>query len=148
MTVYLENFLPYRLSRLTEAMSQEIRRVYKDMYGLTRPEWRVLAALSELGEASSKKICEHSAQHKTKVSRAVASLEKRRWLKRREDPADRRSELLLITSAGRSAFDALSVPLLEKEKAILQRLSEAERKDLLQSVRVLESALLQTTGKA
>ena len=46
----------------------------------------------------------HSAMHKTKVSRAVAELEKRKWLTRTPDAADRRVEHLALTKAGAAAY--------------------------------------------
>ena len=96
----LDDFLPYRLARLSEAVSNEIRTVYKDMYGLNRPEWRVLAALAEIGPATATQLGTHSAQHKTKVSRAVFALETRRWLTRRADAKDRRAETDYGTGCG------------------------------------------------
>ena len=137
----LDDFLPYRLARLSEAVSNEIRTVYKDMYGLNRPEWRVLAALAEIGPATATQLGTHSAQHKTKVSRAVFALETRRWLTRRADAKDRRAELLELTKAGREAYAALSAPLLTKETEILARLPEPERAQFLAALRACEQAL-------
>lgn len=139
--MHLDGFLPYRLSRLSEAVSAEIRDVYKGMYGLNRPEWRVLAALAEIGPATAKELGAHSAQHKTKVSRAVASLEQRRWLTRAADPKDRRAEQLAMTAAGRAAYKKLSPPLLEREVAILDRLSPEDRETLLRSLDAFEKAM-------
>ena len=39
----LESFVPYRLSVLTNRMSNEIARHYSDRFGLSIPEWRVIA---------------------------------------------------------------------------------------------------------
>jgi DNA-binding MarR family transcriptional regulator len=142
MTAFLENFLPYRLNRLSETMSLQVRPIYRDMFGMTRPEWRVLAALGELGTATATQIGGHSAQHKTKVSRAVYALEKRRWLKRTADPKDRRAELLTLTVAGRRAFEDLIPPLSEREAALLSEMSEEDRAALKQGLAALEAALL------
>ena len=46
----------------------------------------------------------HSSMHKTKVSRAVYSLEQRRWLKRIPNEKDRRIEYLELTSHGVRAY--------------------------------------------
>jgi DNA-binding MarR family transcriptional regulator len=100
----LEDFLPYRLMRLSEAVSREFAKAYHDRYGMTRPEWRVFATLGQYGTMTATAIGAHSAMHKTKVSRAVAALEKRKWLTRETDPADRRIERLTLTKAGRAAY--------------------------------------------
>lgn len=100
----LEAFLPYRLNRAAEAVSLRFLALYKDQYELTRPEWRVLAALGSVGPLTATAIGQHSAMHKTKVSRAVFELEQRRWLKRTQDSDDRRLELLTLTAAGTKAY--------------------------------------------
>ncbi|MGD9914284.1 MAG: MarR family winged helix-turn-helix transcriptional regulator [Rhizobiaceae bacterium] len=103
----LEHFLPYRLSRLSEQVSRSFSAIYRERFGLTRPEWRTLATLGEFGRTTATAIGAHSSMHKTKVSRAVAALEKRRWLKRIPDDADRRVEHLELTKAGSDAYREL-----------------------------------------
>ncbi|HMB47909.1 MAG TPA: MarR family transcriptional regulator [Afifellaceae bacterium] len=115
----LEAFLPYRLMRIAELVSQDFSSIYRRKYGLNRPEWRCLATLGQFGRTTAKAIGEHSAMHKTKVSRAVAELERRGWLKRKADPQDRRVEHLSLTDDGRTAFRSL-VPLAGEFEANLQ----------------------------
>lgn len=103
----LELFLPYRLNRAAEFVGLRFAAHYKERYGMTRPEWRSLAALGSCGRMTAKAIAAHSAMHKTKVSRAVFSLEQRRWVKRMRDEADRRQEHLELTSAGQQAYREL-----------------------------------------
>jgi len=42
----LENFLPYRLSVLTNLVSSAIAGAYRERFGLSIPEWRVVAVLA------------------------------------------------------------------------------------------------------
>lgn len=139
MSLTLESFLPYRLTRLAELVSGEIRPIYKDRFSLNRPEWRVLVALADMGTATAKQIGDHSAQHKTKVSRAVYALEQRRWLKRETDLNDRRSEILSLTSTGKRAYCDLVAPMREREAGILDRLSPDDRKALERGLAALEA---------
>ncbi|WP_312367637.1 MarR family winged helix-turn-helix transcriptional regulator [Ensifer sp.] len=105
----LNAFLPYRLNRAAEFVAVRFAAEYKARYQLTRPEWRTLAALgSSTGAMTATEVGAHSAMHKTKVSRAVAALEDRRWLKRSEDETDRRLEHLELTKAGRIAYGDLT----------------------------------------
>jgi DNA-binding MarR family transcriptional regulator len=117
----LENFLPYRLYRLADLVSREFATVYKDRLSLTRPEWRVLAGLGQHRKLTATQLGEQSAMHKTKVSRAVAELERRRWLVRTPDENDRRIEHLTLTKAGLDTYREM-VPLA---KAFERRLSQA-----------------------
>ncbi len=42
----LEQFLPYRLSVLSNRVSGNIAKLYGDRYGLAIPEWRVITILA------------------------------------------------------------------------------------------------------
>ena len=74
----LEQFLPYQLNVLSSLVSQALSRVYARRYGIGVPEWRVLVTLGQYGVMTGKAIGAHTHMHKTKVSRAVALLEKRK----------------------------------------------------------------------
>ncbi|KRB31759.1 MULTISPECIES: MarR family winged helix-turn-helix transcriptional regulator [Mesorhizobium] len=137
----LESFLPYRLYRLADAVSREFSRIYKDSHGLTRPEWRTLSGLGQRGTMTATELGEQSAMHKTKVSRAVAELERRRWLIRTPDENDRRVEHLRLTKAGLAAYREM-VPLAKAfEQALLAQLSADERTSIVKGVLSLETAL-------
>jgi DNA-binding MarR family transcriptional regulator len=140
----LESFLPYRLYRLADAVSREFSRIYKERHGLTRPEWRTLSGLGQRGTMTATELGEQSAMHKTKVSRAVAELERRRWLTRTPDENDRRIEHLTLTKAGLAAYREM-VPLAKAfERALLARMSADERKAVGSGVAALERALSAT----
>jgi DNA-binding MarR family transcriptional regulator len=137
----LESFLPYRLYRLADTVSREFSKIYKDRYGLTRPEWRTLSGLGERGTMTATELGEQSAMHKTKVSRAVAELERRRWLTRTPDENDRRVEHLALTKAGLAAYREM-VPLAKAfERELLGRLGVEERMAVVEGVSALEKAL-------
>ncbi len=137
----LESFLPYRLYRLADAVSREFSKIYRDRHGLTRPEWRTLSGLGQRGTMTATALGEQSAMHKTKVSRAVAELERRRWLTRTPDENDRRVEHLALTKAGLAAYREM-VPLAKAfERELLERLSVEERAAIVNGVAALEGAL-------
>lgn len=103
----LSEFLPYLLNQAAEAASRDFQRLYRERYGMLRTEWRVLFHLGRYGPISAQEIGRMASLHKTKVSRAVAALEKRRFLTRERVEEDRRRERLSLTAAGRAAFDDL-----------------------------------------
>lgn len=106
----LQNFLPYLLNQAAEESSLAFQKVYKDRYGMLRTEWRVLFHLGIYGRMSAKEIGERSKMHKTKISRAVARLEERRFLTRQASEEDRRLEYLQLTQQGQAAYrDLLEV---------------------------------------
>src|SRR5690606_5294519 len=139
----LENFLPYRFNRLADAVSRDFARIYKERFGLTRPEWRLLATLGQYGTMTATAVGRHSSMHKTKVSRAVTALEQRRWLQRRPDTNDRRIEHLLLTPSGLRAYREV-VPLAhDYEQALFARMSESDRKAALAGFAALERVALE-----
>jgi len=109
----LEQFLPYRLNVVASLVSQALSRIYADRYGIGVPEWRVLVTLGQYGTMTGKTIGAHSHMHKTKVSRAVALLEKRKLVLRRANRDDLRESFLGLTPAGRAMYDDLAPIALE-----------------------------------
>jgi DNA-binding MarR family transcriptional regulator len=139
--IELEAFLPYRLNRIAAAMSKRFRAVYRDQAGLTVPGWRVLATLAQFDSLMAKDIGCHSDMHKTKVSRAVRELERRHWLRRRANPADRREAPLMLTAEGRRAYDRIAPEMLAMERRLLAELGPTTSATLPDVLGALERAL-------
>jgi DNA-binding MarR family transcriptional regulator len=126
----LQQFMPYRLAVVAEAVSRAIADVYRERFGLSRDEWRVLAALAEAGEMKSRDAALQATLDKMQVSRAVAGLERAGLVARSEDPADRRNRILRLSPAGRELLDEL-LPMVEaREAELLATLAPAERRAL------------------
>ena len=130
MPFSLPQFLPYLLNQSAEAVGRQFQTEYKERYGMLRTEWRVLFHLGLYGDLTAKQICDHASLHKSKVSRAVAALEKKRFLTRATDDADRRNENLSLTKAGLAAFRSLSASAEAYEAKLTAQLSEDEVRDL------------------
>jgi DNA-binding MarR family transcriptional regulator len=131
----LELFLPYRLNRLGAEVSEQLKGIYRRKYGLTIPEWRVLATLGQFGELTATVIGQHAAMHKTKVSRAVSALEKRRWLARVSHHNDRRVEVLALTSAGLRTYNSIVPSMLGFETMLFDKIGR-------NGIAIVESALM------
>jgi len=136
----LDSFLPYRLDILADAVSRALSRLYKDRYGLAVPEWRVLAHLGQYAPITAKAIAAHSRMHKTKVSRAVAELERLGFVRRADSDEDRREEPLSLTVKGKAAYDDLAPRAADFARHLLDDLSMTER-------RALESAINRLLAK-
>jgi len=123
----LEEFLPYRLNVVASLVSQALSRIYVDRYGIGVPEWRILVTLGEFEAMTAKAIGAHSHMHKTKVSRAVSALEKRKLLVRRENRADRREAFLSLTPAGRTIYRDLAPGALAFARSLFETVDPADR---------------------
>ncbi len=106
----LDAFLPYRLNVAAQRVAEGLAHVYSERFGITIPEWRVMAVLGERNEVTAKDIGLLSRMHKAKVSRAVGSLEEHGLLVRRANETDRREAFLMLTPRGRAIYEGL-IPL-------------------------------------
>jgi DNA-binding MarR family transcriptional regulator len=123
----LEKFLPYQLNVVASLTSQALSRVYSRRYGIGVPEWRVLVTLGQYGVMTGKAIGAHTHMHKTKVSRAVALLEKRKLLVRRANRADMREAFLSLTAAGRAMYEELAPHALDFARRLTEILNPSDR---------------------
>jgi DNA-binding MarR family transcriptional regulator len=144
----LRHFFPYRLAVLAESVSKTIAQLYADRFDLSRPAWRVLAALAIHREMTAKEIAEYSSLDKMSVSRAVAELESGGFLVPREHLGDRRNRPLQLTPQGRALYQKI-VPLVRARETFLLEVLTPKERDTLQSMmdRLLERARsLQSRG--
>jgi DNA-binding MarR family transcriptional regulator len=139
----LEDFLPYRLSVLTNLLSSAIAGAYRERFALAISEWRVLAVLANSADLSAAEVAQRTAMDKVAVSRAVRSLLKSARLERRIARADRRRSVLRLTAAGRRVHRQVAPVALAYERALLQPLSAAERVALDRTLDVLLGRVLQ-----
>jgi DNA-binding MarR family transcriptional regulator len=123
----LEDFLPYRLNVVASLTSQALSRIYSERYGIGVPEWRVLVTLGQYGLMTGKAIGAHGHMHKTKVSRAVAALEKRKLLARKTNREDLRESLLSLTPAGTAIYQELAPIALEFARRLSEVIEPADR---------------------
>ncbi|MEA2861451.1 MAG: hypothetical protein QOC72_3490 [Methylobacteriaceae bacterium] len=130
----LRGFLPYQLAVLAEYTSSRFAEVYSVKFGLTIPEWRVLATVGERDMLRAKDIEAERHLHKTVVSRAIAKLRTRGLVELRSNAEDRRESFLLLTGKGRKLYGEI-IPLARTySDEILASLTEAERTGLERGV--------------
>jgi DNA-binding MarR family transcriptional regulator len=122
----LEEFLPHRLNVLSNLVSQALTRVYAP-HGINIPEWRTLVTLGEYGEMTGKAIGAHTHMHKTKVSRAVAQLERRKLVSRRTNRQDLREAFLALTPAGRAVYAELAPRAIDFMERLVQVVAAPDR---------------------
>lgn len=141
-TFDLQKFLPYLLNQAAEATSRGFQATYRDQYGLSRTQWRVMANLGRFGAMTARDICRISHIDKTKVSRAVAGMEAEGLLTRATSDQDRRAENLSLTIKGRAVFGQIGQRALAFDADLRQRLGPeiASRIDsILREIIVLQA---------
>ena len=123
----LDRFLPYRLSVLSNRISQDIAALYGERFQLGVTEWRVLAVLGRYPDLSAGEVAERTAMDKVAVSRAVNALLLAGRLKRHLHGSDRRRSVLTLTAKGYKVYDEVAPLALAYEQRLLQGLQADER---------------------
>lgn len=136
-TIDLEQFLPYRLSVLTNLVSSAIADAYQRRFGLSIPEWRVLAVLARYPGLSAAEVAERTRMDAVAVSRAVARLLAAGRLRRATSRADRRRSMLTVSAAGATVYRKVAPIALGYERELLAALGPRQRAALDRSLEAL-----------
>lgn len=123
----LRKFLPHRLSVLSNTVSRAISGAYADRFGLSIPEWRVLAILNHRPGLSSRAMAQQTAMDNVTVSRAVSNLARRGLITKQPSSSDARRMVLQIADEGREIYRQVTPLALKYEEVLLQDLDAAER---------------------
>ena len=123
----LERYLPYRLSILSNKISEIVAATYKDKFALSITEWRIMAVLGEYPGISADEISVKTQIEKSILSRAISKLLKRNLIERQIAPDDRRRSEISLSKTGIAVYQEI-VPLsYNYEEALLSCLSNDER---------------------
>lgn len=121
----LDEFAPYRIVALGHAISGRLARVYRDE-NITIPEWRVLAVIGEATKVAARDVVKRTPMDKMTVSRAVAGLEQKNFVKRAPDASDRRVSMLSLSPDGLKVFDRIAALALSFEDDLMSVLEPEE----------------------
>jgi DNA-binding MarR family transcriptional regulator len=126
----LEDFLPYRLSILSNRVSRAIAARYAKTFDLTIPEWRIIAVLGRRPGLTAKEIAEATEMDKVAVSRAAAKLVVANRVRASADAEDARRLRHTLTREGESVHARIAPIALAAEARLVQALNERERTQL------------------
>ncbi len=124
---------------VSNQVSNLIASLYRDRFGLSIWQWRVIAMLGAGGARTAQQVAMQAAMDKMTVSRAVSGLLKRGLVVRSTSPKDRREQILKLTKTGRDIHDEIAPLALEQEKVLLQGLSSSEIDQLFRLLDELEN---------
>jgi DNA-binding MarR family transcriptional regulator len=136
-TIDLDSFLPYRLSVLTNLVSGTIADAYQQRFGLSIPEWRVLAVLARHPGLSAAEVAERTRMDAVAVSRAVTRLLADGRLRRAVSHDDRRRSVLSVSAAGAAVYRQVAPVALGYEAELLASLDARQRAALDRALELL-----------
>lgn len=129
-SLQLDRFIPYRLSVLTNTVSMVIASAYEREFGLTIPQWRVMAVLARYPDLSAVEVAERTAMDKVAVSRAIQGLLDDKRVLRAFDKDDRRRSILRLSAAGQAVYTRVAPMALRYETELLSALSPTDQRTL------------------
>lgn len=144
----LDDYLPYRLSVAANAVSRLVARAYEHRFGLSVPQWRLLAVLAEAAPLTPQKLCGRTVMDKVTVMRAAQRLLQRKLVRRLPNAQDGRSHRLVLTAAGRRMYAQIAPLALGYEARLIEGLARRQVVQLERWLRRLQSAASELTDRA
>ncbi|SDH38062.1 DNA-binding transcriptional regulator, MarR family [Bradyrhizobium sp. Rc2d] len=126
--------LSSRLMVLANLLKRGAILRYKRLTGLNSVEFGLVASLGRRPPMSVARLAEAVGQDKGQISRALANLLSRKLIVKTANPKDSREVLISLTATGLAAHDAIVDGAQERNRRLLQHLSEAEFQVLLRQV--------------
>ncbi|PDT87698.1 MarR family transcriptional regulator [Bradyrhizobium sp. Y36] len=126
--------LSSRLMVLANLLKRGAILRYKRLTGLSSVEFGLVASLGRRPPMSVARLAEAVGQDKGQISRALANLVARKLIAKSANPNDSREVLISLTAAGLAAHDAIVDGAQERNRRLLEDLSEAEFHALLGQV--------------
>lgn len=123
----LADFMPYRISITSNAISDLIAREYRSRFGLKIAEWRVMAVLGDVGEATQRELVAATRMDKVAVNRATKALGERALIQRAPNISDGRSHHLALTEEGKALYAEIMPLALQMEAQVVEVLDPQEQ---------------------
>jgi len=132
------NFLTFQLIRLANAAKSNVTRRYLADFGLSVPEWRLLAMTTRFQPVRFSELVANSSMDKGQASRTLQGMIKRGYVATKAPtPGTRKAGdtaavpvILTVTAKGRALYKSV-LPVAQRNQAkLLQKLTPEERKVL------------------
>jgi DNA-binding MarR family transcriptional regulator len=133
--LHIEDFLTFRLTRLSNALRNNMTKPYLEEFELSLPEWRLLELVARFSPLRFSELTRRSSMDKGQVSRTLRVMTKRGLTKSKTitQRGSRAAEALAapvsvsITAKGRALYRSLLPVAQRHQSQMLQNLNESER---------------------
>lgn len=120
----ITSMLSSRLMVLANLLKRGAILRYKRLAGLSSVEFGLVASRGRRPPMSVVKLAEAVGMDKGQISRALAGLVSRRLVSRAVNPRDNREVLVSLTAAGLAAHETIVAGARERNRSLLEQLSE------------------------
>ena len=147
VSLRLDAFIPYLLSVTSNVVSDAIASTYQALFGLTIPEWRLIAVIGEDDGITQQQVGRRTRMDKVTVSRATIALVDRGLVERKPHSSDRRSQSLHLTRAGHDLYDQVAPKAIELEQRIFASFDPREVAAFSKMLARIQDVTLKISGE-
>jgi DNA-binding MarR family transcriptional regulator len=144
----VEDFLTFKLTRLSNALRNNLTKPYLEEFGLSLPEWRLLALIARFAPMRFSEVTTRSGMDKGQVSRTLRVMEKRGLTKLTTIRTRGRSAealaapvMVSITAKGKSLYKSVLPVARARQAEMLLTLNQSERLALYDTLDKLSAAI-------
>lgn len=123
VSLRLDDYLPYRLSVASSAVSRLIARAYEDRFGLTIAQWRVLCILVQDGPRPCAALAAQAGMEAEVIDGAVRAMIRRGLAEMAQDGPE---SPVRLTSDGARLYEQIAPLALAYEAALISGLAPQE----------------------
>ncbi len=116
-------------------------------YDLTAEQYQVLKSLAEENGVVQSKLCELVAKSPANITRILDRLAKKECVERRDNPADRRSTLVYLTTTGENLLSQVLEELADCEKKVTAGICKQEIDLMRRNLETIRSNIAEITGE-
>jgi DNA-binding MarR family transcriptional regulator len=123
--LHVEDFITFRLTRLSNALRTNVTKRYLEEFGLSLPEWRLLALVTRFSPLRFSELTARSNMDKGQVSRTLRVMTKRGLTKMKT--LKRGSAYAEALAKGKSLYKSVLPTAQRRQAEILLTMTESER---------------------
>ena len=131
----IEDFLTFRITRLSNALRTNVTKRYLEEFGLSIPEWRLLALVTRFSPVRFSDLTHRSSMDKGQVSRTLQVMTKRGLTKMKviKQRGSRTAAALAapvvvsVAPKGKALYKQVLPVARRRQADIIRRFSEADR---------------------
>jgi len=133
------NLLTSRVLMLSNTLGLYASRRYRDEFGMTLPEWRVMSVIAYSEPTTAREISRALATDKGWVGLSAESLRRRGYVAGFPDKRDGRRTLLTLTEEGRKKHEAVLSVSLWRQQRLMASLPEGAADILIECLDRLQA---------
>lgn len=147
--LHIDQFLTFRITRLSNALRNNLTKRYLEEFGLSLPEWRLLALTTRFSPIRFSELTARSSMDKGQVSRTLRVMSKNglikmKVLKQRTRAAEALAApvVVSVTAKGKALYQSVLPVARRRQAEMLHILTPAERTALFSTLDKLYLAIL------